>query len=183
MSLRLKIVQFYCPAFIKKQKLSDLFDLTAQAFEADPPDLSGKSLDEYLFHYALFTKSAAEKALQNANLSQQKVKNNLYKNAYRLGQRIKKQLGLRTFEDVMTASKFLYQILGIDFEGNQNGEIIINKCHFSEFYSSEVCELISALDEGMLAGMSGGGKLTFYQRITEDKDCCKANFEINRMVS
>jgi hypothetical protein len=179
MSLRLKIVQFYCPAFIKKQKLVDLFNLTAQAFEADPPHLSRKSLDECRLHYALFTKAAAENVLQNTNISQKTVKNNLYRHTYKLGQKIKKQLGLQNLDDVMKASRFLYSVLGIVFEGNQNGEIIIKKCYFSKFYSSQICELISALDEGMLAGMSGGGKLTFCQRITEGKDCCKANFKFN----
>lgn len=183
MSLRLKIVQLYCPAFLKKQKLNDLFNLTAQAFEAEPPDLSGKSLDEYLLHYAQFTKSAAEKALQNKNLFQQEVKNNLYNNAFQLGQRIRKQLGLRTFKDVMIAGRFLYSILSIDFEGDQGGEIIINKCYFSEFYSSQVCELISALDEGVLTGMLGQGKLTFCQRITEGKAFCIANLTIDGNVS
>ncbi|HEX9973828.1 MAG TPA: hypothetical protein VGD14_17295 [bacterium] len=138
-----------------------------------------KSLDECLKHYALFTKAAAEKVLQNKSMSQKIVKSNLYKHTYQMGQKIKKQLGLRTFEDALKASRFLYNMLGIDFEGNQDGEIIIRQCYFSQFYSSQVCELISALDEGMLAGISGGGKLTFCQRITEGKDCCKANLEFN----
>lgn len=176
MSLRLTIVQLYCPVFLKKQKLAELFNRTAQAFQIDPPDLSRKSLDEYLMQFALFTQSAAEKILQSTNLSHEEVKKNLYRHTFQLGQKIRKQLGIRNFEEVLNASRFLYNLLGIDFKGDQNGEIIINKCYFSQFYSSQVCELISGLDEGMLAGLSGGGRLTFSQRITEGNDCCKATF-------
>jgi len=51
--------------------------------------------------------------------------------------------------------------------------VIIKYCGFSRFYTGRVCRLISALDGGTFAGLSGGGKLEFSQRITEGHDCCR----------
>jgi hypothetical protein len=74
----------------------------------------------------------------------------------------------------MEMSSILYQILGIDFEGDTSGEVTIKKCFFSDYYSQQVCQIISSLDEGVAAGLSGGGNLSFSGRITEGKDCCRA---------
>ena len=37
------------------------------------------------------------------------------------------------------------------------------------------------LDEGIAAGLSGGGKLTFSQRITEGKPQCEASFDLEHL--
>jgi hypothetical protein len=37
-----------------------------------------------------------------------------------------------------------------------------------------VCALVSALDRGLLAGLTCGGELEFRQRITEGADSCRA---------
>ena len=57
------------------------------------------------------------------------------------------------------------------------GELRIRSCYFSSFYSSGVCRLISALDAGVAAGLSSGGRLVFSRRLTEGHDCCLARFE------
>ncbi len=76
----------------------------------------------------------------------------------------------------MVMGRILYRALKIDFRGISSGEIEISRCYFSQFYSPQICELISSLDEGILAGLAGDGRLTFSQRITEGRDCCKALF-------
>jgi hypothetical protein len=73
----------------------------------------------------------------------------------------------------MAISRRLYGLLHIDFQGDFSGNITIKKCYFSSYYSKEICQLISALDEGIAAGLSGGGKLSFFQRITEGQPCCQ----------
>ena len=82
-----------------------------------------------------------------------------------------------TTEEVMIMGRILYRVIGIDFQGTGEGEMIINHCFFSKLYSSQVCQVISSLDQGVFVGLSGGRQLVFSQRITEGQPCCKASFE------
>jgi hypothetical protein len=166
--------------FIKKQKIRELFQLTADAFQCEVPDLTGLSWQALLLKYALFTKEQAERTVQN-NFDLDPIKNRLYKNAYKLGKRIRKSLNITASEEVMLVSRIIYSILAIDFEGDLQGNIMIRQCFFSKFYSSEVCQIISSLDEGLAAGLANG-KLKFKQRITEGHSCCKAHLEIGKVI-
>ena len=47
---------------------------------------------------------------------------------------------------------------------------------FRRFYTPAQCRVMSRVDAGIIAGICGGGKLRFTQRITEDCSCCKACF-------
>ncbi|MDH5385522.1 MAG: L-2-amino-thiazoline-4-carboxylic acid hydrolase [Candidatus Aminicenantes bacterium] len=173
MNPRLLALKIYIPSFIKKKKLGQLFDLVADAFGKLPPPLKGLSYKERLKAFALFTSKETEKRIQGGQ-NLENIKKRLYKNAYLLGQGIRKDFGIRGPREVMEMSSILYQILGIDFEGDASGEVTIKKCFFSDYYSPQVCQIISSLDEGVAAGLSGGGKLSFSGRITEGKDCCRA---------
>ncbi len=177
MNLRLSALKIYIPAFIKKKKLDELFRLTAQAFGCEAPERKGHSYRDLLKSYAVFTLTEAEKCLrEGGNLTE--VKTGLFQNAYRMGREIRRNFRLRSPAEVMEMSRILYRFLGIDFEGKANGEVTIKSCFFSHYYSPKVCQLVSSLDEGLTAGLSDGGRLSFSQRITEDKDCCKARFVI-----
>ena len=74
----------------------------------------------------------------------------------------------------MQMGELIYKVLKIEFQGEPRGNIVIKRCFFSAYYSRSVCQLISSLDEGLLTGLSGGGKLIFSQRITEGHECCRA---------
>ena len=171
----LKIMQLYIPEFIKKKKLNELFRLTADAFQSELLELRGLSFAECLSKYALFTKEQAESYLQSGRPLEE-VKHRLYRNSCIFGQNLRKSLHIVTWEEAVTALKIIYKLIGIDFQYNRQGEIIIKQCFFSKYYSGEVCMLISALDEGLAAGLSGGRRLCFNQRITEGGSCCKGNF-------
>lgn len=175
MSWILTALNLYLPSFVKKRRLRQLAELTADAFQCPPPQLSGLSFEEGLRAYADFTREQAEKRIERGD-ALQATRARLYENARRLGEELRRSLRVRDRRDVMAASKILYSVLGIKFQGNQQGEVVIPRCFFSSFYSPEVCQLISALDEGVAAGLSGGGTLTFQQRITEGRDCCRARF-------
>ncbi|MCR4437245.1 MAG: hypothetical protein QHH06_15655 [Clostridiales bacterium] len=168
----LKIMQFYMPEFIKKKKLNELFRLTADAFQSELPELKGLSFAECLSKYALFTKERAESYLQSGHPLEE-VKHRLYQNSCIFGQNLRKSLHIVTWEEAVTVLKVIYKLIGIDFQYDEQGEIIIKQCFFSKYYSGGVCKLISSLDEGMAAGLSGGGRLCFNQRITEGGSCCK----------
>jgi predicted ArsR family transcriptional regulator len=74
----------------------------------------------------------------------------------------------------------VYGLLDIDLRGNGRGELTVRRCAFSEVYSAEVCRLVSALDAGLLAGLSGGDRLEFTRRITEGAPCCLARLRPRR---
>jgi len=125
--------------------------------------------------YARCTAEQAEAALRQGD-DLPGLQARLYENAYRLGRLPGRLLRVQGVDDTMTLGRFLYGILDIDFEGSANGEITIDRCYFSNYYSPEVCRLMSAMDRGLLAGLAGGGDLAFSQRITEGHACCRARF-------
>jgi len=170
------------PALVKRQALMQLFRATAAAFQADMPRLSGLSREQCLLAYARFTANQAEEALrQGGDLSE--LQERLYRNAYRLGRTPGWLLRVRSVDDVMALGRSLYDILDINFEGSRGGEITIGRCYFSSYYSPEVCQVMSAMDRGLLAGLAGGGELVFTERITEGQPCCRARFALAGSLS
>jgi hypothetical protein len=175
MRLALAVFGFHLPIFLKKKMLVELSNLTARSFSVPSPNLKGLSYGRMLEAYALFTKQEAAK-LSEESAEEQAVKARLHREARELGQRLRTRFRLQNPEDVFLLSRLLYQALGIDFEGRPDGAVIIRRCFFSRFYKPAVCRVISSLDEGTASGLSGGGRLDFYQRITEGYDCCRARF-------
>lgn len=180
MNLRLQLAQIYIPEFIKKKRLEELFNITADAFQCAVPETRGSFCKELLKKYALLTRDEVDRSIQQSKELQSIIRD-LYENAYRLGKRIRKSLHIRNAEEVKIISRLLYHIMGIDFQWSSECEIIIKECYFSQFYANRICRVISSLDEGILSGLSGGGKLRFYQRITKGKDCCKAHFTVEEI--
>ncbi len=175
MNIRLLALKIHIPSCIKKKKLEELFVLVADAFGKPEPPLKDLSYDERLKAFASYTTREAEILIREGQ-NHEEIKNKLYEKAYKLGQKIRKDFRIHSVQEIMEMSRILYQILGIDFEGDRDGEVTIKSCFFSSYYSDRVCELISSLDKGVAAGLSDGGKLSFFQKITEGKDCCKAHF-------
>lgn len=167
----LKLLQLYIPGYIKIKKLKELFRLTADAFQSEPPELGGLSFEECLLKYALYTREQAEGCLQCGDQIEA-VKSRLYQNSYCYGQSLRKSLHIASREEAVTLLGIIYKLIGIDFQCDKQGEIIIRQCLFSKYYNGGVCGLISSLDEGLAAGLSGD-RLHFNQRITEGGSCCK----------
>ena len=180
MGLLLTASRIYLPQFIQKRKLETLFAATADAFQVSVPLTGGLSLEACLKLYAQFTREQSDKAFQRGNESA--IKSRLFRNAYQIGKQLKSDFSINTAEEVMRLSAVLYKILRIEFQGGPQGNIIINSCFFSSCYSDSVCRLISSLDEGLLSGLSGGGKLSFSQRITGGNSCCLAYLEISGIL-
>jgi hypothetical protein len=182
MSLALKALQIYAPPAIKKIILQELYRATARAFDAAPPAGLGRlSLAALLESYAVFTKDEAERILQDADRTAL-VEERLYRETRALGDHLRRALSLHTPAEIMAASKMLYAALGIDFEGREPGEVTIRRCTFSRFYTAGICRLMSSADAGVAAGLSGGGRLAFSQRITEGAGVCLARLEIKEPV-
>ena len=174
MNIKLFLSQFYLPASYRKRKTAELFDITTKAFGIKPAAIfPTESPDALLKRYAEFSKDQTQIILKNKRLVDE-IKAGLFAGAREMGVCLRNELNLKNDRDFHIATRVIYKALKIDLEFLGNGEIVIKKCFFSGFYSEKICSLMSSLDSGLIAGLSGGLKMSFYQRITEHCSCCRA---------
>jgi hypothetical protein len=160
---------------IRRRALRRLASATAEGFGVSMPSGRGLSYRRYLQCYAQFTRDAAVRALEQGE-DLNVLRTRLRANSFALGDSLRKHLYLRSRRAVMTAARLLYRIIGIDLRGSSGGQVRVMRCFFSSYYTPSVCLLISALDDGLLSGLAGGGSLTFQYRLTEGHPCCEARF-------
>jgi hypothetical protein len=170
--LALAIFHFYVPETVKSANLRRLFITTAGAFRCPVPNLHGLSYGQCLREYALFTRDNAEKIIRQGTARQ--VRAELYDSAELIGQKLRRQLRLKTYPEFARACEITYKAIAIECHVDSGGMVNIPRCYFSSFYTGEVCRIISSLDEGLIAGLSGGLKLEFSERITEGSGYCGA---------
>ena len=173
MKLLIQIARWHTPVFLRKRGLKKLMNITAEAFGCDPPPTSGVSFEDSLAAYAQFTGAVVERARERAD-NLQNIQDQLFRGAQRLGKAYRRRFRVSTPAEALEVSRILYRILGIQWESTDQGTITIRKCFFSTYYPASTCTVISSLDAGLMAGLSGGGALAFSQRITEGFDCCRA---------
>lgn len=148
----------------------------ADAFEIPEPRLRGLRSRDKLRRFALFTREAAEQALARENEAEA-VGTRLFHNARSLGEDLRRRLKPASSREEAALCRALYAGLGIQAEMDEAGVLVIGECFFSRFYTPRVCRLISNLDKGAAAGLTGGGELTFQTRLTEGAPCCRARLE------
>jgi hypothetical protein len=168
-NLKLKLLLAGLSLAGKKKGLKDLFRLTAAAFGREVPALRGLSHNEVLHRYAGFTRSETEKAIAGGTAVG--TRKDLYEHSLRLGQEIRSQLSIRSRADAQAALRCLYGMLAIDKAVDARGDVTIKRCFFANCYTPEVCRFMSAMDEGIVAGLCGG-RLEFSQRLTEGAKQC-----------
>lgn len=175
MNLLGHLLTLHTPLLVKEQILTELTAGTAVAFGSPVPSLDGSTYLERLEQYARYTRDQAERAVREGR-DLVALQTRLREQAFALGERLRTRLGIDGQSEAMTIVPTLYRAIGIDLQSTPCGEITIDRCFFSAFYTPEVCHLISALDEGVIAGLAGSGHLHFSQRLTEGFPCCKARF-------
>ncbi len=148
---------------------------TARAFEVDVPKTAGLSTEDILRRYAIFTADESARAIWGGR-DQQKLRRDLYRMAYRLGSSVRLLLRPRDDTECFSILTVLYRNIGIDIAQDSPGDIRVDKCYFSDFYTPGICSLISAIDKGIFAGVCHRGKLKFRERITGGSDACRAKF-------
>ncbi|HEX3044158.1 MAG TPA: hypothetical protein VHY08_05335 [Bacillota bacterium] len=167
------------PNFIKKMILYRLITVSAQALQSPVPDIKGLSAHELLESYAIFTGNAIKDRLSR-NEACSDLQTKLYQNAFQEGQRLRYSFGLTDRNDAIGMMRFLYRIIEIKMEYvSKDDEIVISQCFFSRYYTGDVCKIMELLDRGLAAGLSGGGTLEFYERITDDCEFCRAFWREN----
>jgi len=179
MNLRVSLLTVFLPYRLKEEIMLDLFETTGNAFQMPPPALNGLRFNEILRTYAMFTRTAALQQIdESEDVSQ--IKKRLYDGALRLGAKIRARLKIHSRKDAMKVARLLYRAIGIDFHCDETGELTVRRCYFSSFYPCEVCWMISSLDEGLVAGLTDGGRLWFISRITEKNESCVGEIEFEK---
>jgi hypothetical protein len=174
MNRLLALLETGMPTCMRKVALLALFRSAALAFGRPAPPIAALPADECLLRFARFTQSQAEKLLRNGD-DLEAVQERLYRNAYGLGRLCRRVSRAKTMQEVMDLSRILYRVLDIELQGDGLGNVTFSRCFFSRFYSYPVCQVMSAMDGGLFAGLSGGRQLVFSARITEGQTCCRAH--------
>ncbi len=177
MGLLLTLSELHVPEAAKKRELGRLFSATADAFQTEVPSLVGLSYEDRLKSFAQFTRSEAERRMHSQEIGN--VKKRLFDGAFRLGEEYRTRFYLRSGENTMRMARVIYRLLGIDLRGNVEGDVTVSRCLFSAYYPVEVCRIISSLDEGLMGGLSGGGRLSFSTRITDGSTSCHAFLDMS----
>lgn len=182
MSLRLRLLERRTPGWVKRRLLDDLARMTAEALGGSPPLWRSHAFPSRLQQYAAFSAAAAQRLLETDDqTAAADARARLQASAARLGVSLRRQLGVQSEGDVMTALTLLYRHIGIDFRSAGTGRIEVIRCAFAGTYDERVCKLMSALDEGVAGGLSAGWQLRFSERITAGASCCTASFLPDRV--
>lgn len=177
MSLRLSLLERRTPDWLKRRLLDDLTRMTAEALGCLPPRWRSRDFDGRLQQYGTFSAFAARDLLaggDQAAIAQARAR--LQASAAGLGASLRRWLGVRQTDDLTRALALLYRHIGIDFRPAGPGRIEVTRCAFAGDYDEHVCRLMSALDEGVADGLSGGWRLRFSERLTAGASCCRASF-------
>jgi hypothetical protein len=145
---------------------------TADAFGARPSfgRISGNDL---LPAYAAFSRIQSEfVARQGGDVDA--VRRDLWRSTHRAGTWLRFVLGVRSTADAMVVARVIYRVIGIDLWGSSTGDVVVARCSLAPTYSPEVCTMMSSLDAGLFAGLTGGRRLTFTRRISEGAPACAA---------
>jgi hypothetical protein len=174
MSLRLFLLERHVPEPIRRLMFGRLVRLTADAFGVPAPDLGRLPPDEGIDRFARFTRGEAERAI-GAGPSSAVCRGRLFEGARAMGASIRRSLGVRRPDEAMRALRLLYGGIGIDLDGDkERGEIVVTRCAFARVYTPAVCDFISALDAGIVSGLTAGTAVVFTERITEGAPACRA---------
>ncbi len=154
-------------------ELRTLIRRTAKTFGVDVPKTAGQTTEQLLGIYAQLTSDAAMHALQTEQ-DPELLHQRLYRMTYRLGCSLRRWLRPQNEQECAAILVALYRNIGITISEEGEREFCVHKCYFSSFYTPEVCSVISAIDQGIFAGIYQGGKLVFRERITEGHEVCSA---------
>lgn len=174
MTLRLRAFAAIYPSVLRPFVVRRLLRRSANAFGAClPSSRRPRSGSELLRAYATFSDARAELLLAGRG-DLDSVQRDLWRTADQMGRGMRRWLGIKTLADAMAAAGAVYRALDIDLSGSATGDVVVARCSFAAVYGPEVCAVMSALDAGLFAGLTGGRSLTFTQRITEGAPACLA---------
>jgi hypothetical protein len=197
MGLRLQFLYWWTPNFVIKRELGNLSDRTIDALQ--------RLLTTYApltpINQSLASNNVKEQRLVMAQTHAKMVealaaavghdkavalgREALFAVGVKLGKQTKSKLGVgNNSNDLIKASKILYRILGIDFHiewiDQTHAVAVIEHCALSEKYSKLTCEILSATDEGVIAGLQPNVEMKFQEYITGGCPNCRANLNFKQ---
>lgn len=97
----------------------------------------------------------------------------------RLGEEARSELSVGDGPgDLERAARLLYRALGIDFSIAMGADgtmtMRVHRCALAAGYSAEACEILSAADEGVVAGLNPKYAMRFEERMTSGNAECRA---------
>ena len=160
-------------SFFRRIELQLLMNLTAKAFQKPPERLWTLKNDAALEAYAMFTCNHL-KAGTDAHLLQR-----MNDEAYHMGSLLRRLFFIRNRSAAEHLIVALYRNIGINLSFSNSHHVCFHNCYFCRHYTPAVCLAASALDDGIIRGLTRepNSRLRFSQRITEGCDCCKATFQ------
>jgi L-2-amino-thiazoline-4-carboxylic acid hydrolase len=105
----------------------------------------------------------------------------LFEAGHMMGCNTKERLKVKNVDDAIVAARIIYKVLGINFiiEKNRKDIVLrIQSCTLATIYSTETCEIMSAVDEGVMKGLNEKMSMNFTKRITEGAEECAACINI-----
>jgi hypothetical protein len=194
MSIRLRIASLWLPDFILKKNLDIVAKNTIEGLDNVLKEYASEKLEEIISKDEVLKGKIEERRSIMANAHNRRVKTlirelgygdaiefgrrAMFKVGYQLGKDARRRLGIgNSFQDLESAAKIMYKILGIEFKiENKDGNIImvVNRCALSKYYSPEACMVLSAADEGVVRGLNEKMSIRFKERITEGASECRA---------
>jgi hypothetical protein len=170
-SLRLRALELHTPGWVSRYALSRLAEATTTAFDSAPVEMRGWDHGELLSRYASFTAGWVERAAVDGT-DLDAVSRRAWANARVLGESFRRLLGVRTRSDALRATRIAYRMIGIELRSDMSGAVSVDRCAFAARYSPQVCRVMSSFDDGLVAGLTQGGTLSFAERITEGRPRC-----------
>ena len=173
MNLRLMLLRLYVPASVRRAVVRDLIAATARAFERHAPDMAMLTEPELMAHAIECSRAWAEEAIRTgADLD--RLDRRMFREASRLGRRTRRRLHVSSEADGLAAARIVYGAIRIDFRLRGTREVSVPRCAFAGAYTPDVCRLMSSMDSGLIAGLTGASGLRFTERITEGAVACRA---------
>ena len=161
----------YTPAWVVCLEIRVLYNTTSRAFGVPEKKIRLRAPGEVLRDYAAYSARCLMRCKADPG--------RIYREAYRTGEQVRRLTGFTEKADLERLVFYLYRNIGILMDGHLPGEVTVSRCYFSQFYTPEQCALMSYMDSGIIAGILGGGKLEFSERITEGCEKCRAFFVDN----
>lgn len=153
--------------------VSHLASVIARSAGIAPPRLRGPARCR-VARFAHFSRDVVE-AARAAGLADA-LSASLRDESLRMARRIRAYAGIRSRGRGVTFVRGLYRLVGIDMALGVEGDLLVRRCSFNDVYTPDVCGIMSAVDEGIIAGLTGEGSLSFAQRLTEGHDTCVGRF-------
>jgi hypothetical protein len=173
MNVRLSLLHRHLPGVIRRSVLRDLIAATARAFERHPPDTARLTAPELMAHVIESSRSWAEEAIRTgADLD--RLDRRMFSEALELGRRVRRRLHVTSEAEGLDAARIVYGAIGIDFRPRRS-EVVVPTCAFAAAYTPDVCRLMSSMDSGLIAGLTGANGLRFTERLTEGAVACRAS--------